>query len=121
MIQGFKMNKKFVDAIIISEASEWISDGSLLPAQHYISLYYQNRRPNLLSYPFEQPDICVEPLINRMKNWRARIISRDFEAYPKNMGYLIVADPFHKIFCSKRIDHLPTKSDIEEIQLLMET
>ena len=92
------MNNKFVDDIIISKAPEWISDGSLLPTQHYIFLHYQNRRPTLLSYPLEQPDICVEPLIKQIKHWRARIISRDFEAYPKNMGYLIVVDFLHQIF-----------------------
>ena len=92
------MNKKFVDAIIISKALEWISDGSFLPAQHYISLHYQNMRPILFSCPLEQPDICVEPLIKQIKHWRARIISRDFEAYPKNMGYLIVVDFLHQIF-----------------------
>ena len=64
------MNKKFVDAIIISKALEWISDGSFLPAQHYISLHYQNMRPILLSCPLEQPDICVEPLIKKIKHWR---------------------------------------------------
>ena len=36
------------------------------------------------------------------------------------MGYLIVVDLFHQIFCSKRIDPLPTKPATEEIQLLME-
>ena len=50
LIQGFKMNKKFVDAIIISKAHEWTSDGSILSSQHYISLHYQNRKPTLLSY-----------------------------------------------------------------------
>ena len=121
MIQGFKMNKKFVDAIIISEAPKQILDGSLLPAQHYISFYYHNRRPNLLFCPLEQPDIYAEPLINHIKNWRAKIINKDFEAYLKNMGYLIAVDSFHKIFCNKRIDFLLTKSATEEIQLLMET
>ena len=43
------MNKKFVDTIIINKALEWVSDGCLLPAQHNISLHYQNRRPTLLS------------------------------------------------------------------------
>ena len=120
LIQGFKMNKKFVDAIIISKAPKWISDGSLLPAQHYISLHYQNRRPTLLSYPLEQSDIYAEPLIKQIKHWRARIISRDFLAYPKNMGYIIAINSLHKIFCSKRIDPLPTKSTTKDMQLLME-
>ena len=115
MIQGFKMNKKFVDAIIISEAPKWISNGSLLPAQHYISFYYHNRRPNLLFCPLEQPDICAKPLINHIKNWRVRIINKDCEAYLKNMCYLIAVDPFHQIFCNKRIDFLLTKSTTEEI------
>ena len=48
------------------------------------------------------------------------VISRDFEVYSKNMGYLIIVDPFHKIFYCKKIDPLPTKSATEEIQLLME-
>ena len=59
-------------------------------------------------------------LIKQIKHWRAKIISRDFEAYPKNMGYLIAADSLHQIFCSKRIDHLPTKSITNDMQLLME-
>ena len=40
LIQGFKMNKKYADAIIISKAPVWVSNGSLLPAQHNISLHY---------------------------------------------------------------------------------
>ena len=120
LIQGFKMNKKFVDAIIISKAPEWVSDGSLLPTQHNISFHYQNRRPTLLSCPLEFVDICVEPLINQIKHWRARIISKDFEAYLKNMGYLIAADFFHQIFYNNRIDPLPTKSATEYVKLLEE-
>ena len=120
LIQGFKMNKKFADTIIINKALEWISNSSLLLAQHYVPLHYQNMRPTLLSCPLEQPNICVEPLINQIKHWKARIISRDFEAYPKNMGYLISADSLHQIFCSKRIDPLPSKSIVEDTQLLME-
>ena len=112
------MNKKFVDTIIIDKAPEWVSDGSFLPIQHNISFYYQNRRPTLLSCPLEHSDICVEPLINQIRYWRARIINRDFEAFPKNMGYLIAAYPFHQIFCSKRIDPLPTKSVTEDVKLL---
>ena len=42
------------------------------------------------------------------------------KAYPKNMGYLIAADPFHQISYSKRIDHLPTKSATEDVKLLEE-
>ena len=114
------MNKKFANAIIINKAPEWISNGSLLTAQHYISLHYQNKRPTILPCPLEQPDICAKPLIKQIKHWRARIISRDFEAYPKNMGYLIAANSLHQIFCSKRIDPLPTKSTTKDIQLLME-
>ena len=109
------MNKKFADTIIISKAPEWILDGSLLPTQHYISFYYQNKRPTLLSNPLEQSDICAEPLIKQIKHWRARIISTDFEAYPKNMSYLIVVDSSHQIFCSKRIDPLLTKPATEDI------
>ena len=120
LIQGFKMNKKFADVIIISKALEWISNSSLLLAQHYLSLHHQNMRPTLLSCPLEQPNICVEPLIKQIKHWRARIISRDFEAYPKNMGYFISEDSLHQIFCSKRIDPLPSKSITEDTQLLME-
>ena len=120
LTQGFKMNKKFIDAIIINKALEWVSNGNLIPAQHIVSLHYQNRRPTRLSYPLQFFDICVEPIFNQIKHWRARIISRDFEAYPKNMGYLIVADPFHQIFCNKKMDHLPTKSITEDIKLLEE-
>ena len=120
LTHGFKMNKKFVDAIIISKTPEWISNGNLLPAQYIVSLHYQNRRPTLLSCPLQFIDICVEPLTNQIKHWRARIISRDFEAYPKNMGYLIATDPIHQIFCSKRMDPLPTKSVIENVKLLDE-
>ena len=109
------MNKKFADTIIISKAPEWILDGSLLPTQHYISFYYQNKRPTLLSNPLEQSDICADPLIKQIKHWRARIISTDFEAYPKNMSYLIVVDSSHQIFCSKRIDPLLTKPATEDI------
>ena len=42
------------------------------------------------------------------------------KAYPKNMSYLIAADPFHQISYSKRIDHLPTKSATEDVKLLEE-
>ncbi|RVW24955.1 Enzymatic polyprotein [Vitis vinifera] len=51
LTQGFKLNKKFADAIFISKAPEWISRGKILPAQHYVNLHYQNRRPTLLSSP----------------------------------------------------------------------
>ena len=118
LIQGFKMNKKFADTIIISKTLEWVSDGSLLPTQHNVSFHYQNRRPTMLSYPLEHSDICVEPLINQIRYWRVRIISRDFETYPKNMGYLIAANPFQQIFCNKKIDLLLTKSISKDIKLL---
>ena len=114
------MNKKFSDTIIISKASEWISDGDLLPAQHNISLHFQNRRSTLLSCVLKHSDICAKPLINQIKFWRARIISRDFKAYPKNLGYLITTYFFHQIFCNKKIDPLPTKSVNEVIKLLEE-
>ena len=113
------MNKKFVDAIIISKALEWVSNGNLTPAQHIVSLHYQNRRLTRLSYPLQFFDICVEPIFNQIKHSRARIISRDFKAYPKNMDYLIVADHFHQI-CSKKMDLLPTKSITKDIKLLEE-
>ena len=32
LTQGFKLNKKFVDAIFISKAPEWISRGNILPS-----------------------------------------------------------------------------------------
>ncbi|KAL6327887.1 hypothetical protein AAG906_027285 [Vitis piasezkii] len=83
LTQGFKLNKKFADAIFISKAPEWISRGNILPAQHYVNLHYQNRRPTLLSSPLVQTDICAEPIIKQIKHWRARVISRDFEAYPQ--------------------------------------
>ena len=102
LAQGFKINKKFADAIIISKTPKWVSNGSLLPAQHIVSFHYQNKRPTRLSCPLQFSDIYVEPLINQIKHWRARIISRDFEAYPKNMGYLIVADPIQHIFYRDR-------------------
>ena len=57
---------------------------------------------------------------DHIRHWRARIIGRDFEAYPKNMGYLIAVDHFHQILCSKRIDPLPTKSATEDVKLLEE-
>ena len=117
LTQGFKLNKKFVDAIFISKAPEWISKGNILPAQHYD---YQNRRPTLLSSPLVQTDICAEPIIKQIKHWRARVISRDFEAYPKNMRYLIAADSRHLIFCSKKLGPLPFKSTIQDTQLLMD-
>ena len=118
LTQGFKMNKKFVDAIIINKATEWVSIGSLIPAQHIVSFHYQNKRPTWLSYPLQFSDICVEPIINQIKHWRARIISKDFEAYLKNMGYLIAANPFHQILYSKKLVPLPTKSIIADIKLL---
>ena len=80
LMQGFKMNKKSAEAIIISKAPEWISNGCLLPAQHNISLHYQNRRPTLLSCLLDHTDLCAEPIKNQIKYWRARIISYDFEA-----------------------------------------
>ena len=120
LTQGFKLNKKFADAIFISKAPEWISRGNVIPAQHYVNIHYQNRRPTLLSSPLVQSDICGEPIIKQIKHWRARVISRDFEAYPKNMGHLIAADSLHQIFCSKKIDPLPFKSTIQDTQLLMD-
>ena len=120
LTQGFKLNKKFTDAIFISKAPEWISRGNVIPAQHYVNIHYQNRRPTLLSSPLVQSDICGEPIIKQIKHWRARVISRDFEAYPNNMGHLIAADSLHQIFCSKKIDPLPFKSTIQDTQLLMD-
>ena len=115
------MNKKFADAIIInSKAPEWVSSGKLIPAQHIISLHYQNRRPTQLSYPLLFSNICAEPITKQIKHWRARIISRDFEAFPRNMGYLITVDSCHQIFCGKRLDPLPTKSFIGDVKLLEE-
>ena len=78
-VQGFKSNKKFTDVLIISKAPEWVSVGSLLPTQHNVYFHYQNRRPTLLSCPLEFTDICVEPLINKIRHWRARIISKDLK------------------------------------------
>ena len=103
LTQGFKMNKKFADAIIISKAPEWVSSGKLVPAQHIVSLYYQNRRPTQLSYPLLFSNICAEPITKQIKHWRARIISRDFEAFPRNMGYLITVDSCHQIFLWQEI------------------
>ncbi|RVW66292.1 Enzymatic polyprotein [Vitis vinifera] len=103
-----------------NKAPEWISRGKVLPAQHYVNLHYQNRRPTLLSSPLVQTDICAEPIIKQIKHWRVRVISRDFEAYPKNMGHLIAVDSLHQIFCSKKIDPLPFKSNIQDTQLLMD-
>lgn len=120
LTQGFKMNKKFADAIIISKAPEWVSSGQLVPAQHIVSLHYQNRRPTQLSYPLLFSDICAEPIIKQIKHWRARTISRDFEAFPINMGYLIAADSCHQIFCNKRLDPLPTKSFTSDEKILEE-
>ena len=120
LTQGFKLNKKFADAIFFSKAPEWISNGNVLPAQHYVNLHYQNRKPTLLFNPLLKNEICAEPIIKQIKHWRARVISRDFEAYPKNMGYVIAADSRHQIFCSKKIDPLPFKSTIQDTQLLMD-
>ncbi|KAL6316353.1 hypothetical protein AAG906_017990 [Vitis piasezkii] len=100
--------------------SEWISNGKVLPAQHYVNIHYQNRKPTLLFTPLLQNEICAEPILKQIKHWRARVISRDFEAYPKNMGYLIAADSRHQIFCSKKIDPIPFKSTIQDTQLLMD-
>ncbi|KAL6333631.1 hypothetical protein AAG906_028816 [Vitis piasezkii] len=91
LTQGFKLNKKFADAIFISKAPEWISRGNILPAQHYVNLYYQNRRPTL--HP---------------------VLSSNRYFLPKNMGHLIAADSLHQIFCSKKIDPLPFKSTIQD-------
>ncbi|KAL6312604.1 hypothetical protein AAG906_006743 [Vitis piasezkii] len=55
----------------LSKAPEWISRGKILPAQHYVNLHYQNRRPTLLSSPLVQTDICAEPIIKQIKHWRA--------------------------------------------------
>ncbi|RVW24695.1 Enzymatic polyprotein [Vitis vinifera] len=120
LTQGFKMNKKFADAIIISKAPEWVSSGKLIPAQHIVSLHYQNRRPTRLSYPLLFSDICVEPIIKQIKHWRARTICRDFEAFPGNMGHLIAADSCHQIFCGKKLDPLPALTITEDIKLLDE-
>ena len=34
------------------------------------------------------------------------------------MSYLIAADPFHQIFCSKKLDPLPTKFVTEDVKVL---
>ena len=120
LVQGFKLSKNFADVIIINKAPVWISDGCLLPAQHNISLHYYNRRPTLLSWLLDHIDFCVEPIKNQIMYWKARIISYDFEAYPKNMGYLIATDSFHQIFYNKKIDPVLTKSITEDIKLLDE-
>ena len=114
------MNKKFADAIIISKAPEWVSSDKLILAQHIVSLHYQNRRPTQLSYPLLFFDIYAEPIIKQIKHWKARIISRDFEAFPRNMRYLIAADSCHQIFCGKRLDPLPTKYFTGDVKLLEE-
>ena len=67
LTQGFKINKKFADAIIINKTPEWISNGSLILAQYIVSFHYQNRIPTWLSYPLQFCDICVEPIINQVK------------------------------------------------------
>ncbi|WJZ91210.1 hypothetical protein VitviT2T_010306 [Vitis vinifera] len=120
LTQGFKLKKKFAEAIFFSKAPEWTSNGNVLPAQHYINLHFKNRRPTLLSTPLLQNEICAEPIIKQIKHWRARVISRDFEAYPKNMRHLIAADSRHQIFCSKKIDTISFKSTIQNTQLLMD-
>ena len=113
-----KINKNFAEAIIISKAPEWVPNGKLIPTQHIVSLHYQNRRPTQLSYPLLFSDICGEPIIKQIKHWRARIICKDFEAFPRNMGHLIAADSCHQIFCGKKLNHLPTISITEDIKLL---
>ena len=118
LTQGFKMNKKFANAIIISKAPEWVSSGKLIPAQHIVSLNHQNRRPTQLSYPLLFSNICGEPIIKQIKHWRARIICKDFEAFPRNMGHLIAADSCHQIFCGKKLHPFPTKPITEDIKLL---
>ena len=120
LTQGFKLKKKFAEAIFFSKAPEWTSNGNVLPAQHYVNLHFQNRRPTLLFTPLLQNEICAEPIIKQIKHWRARVISRDFEAYPKNMRHLIAADSRHQIFCSKKIDSISFKSTIQNTQLLMD-
>ena len=112
------MNKNFADAIIINKALEWVSSGKLISAQHIVSLHYQNRRPTRLSYPLLFSDICAEPIIKQINHWRARIICRDFEAFPRNMGHLIAADSCHQIFCGKKLHPLPTMAITEDIKLL---
>ncbi|RVW73467.1 hypothetical protein CK203_057925 [Vitis vinifera] len=70
----------------------------------------------LLEYGLVYQLICSDP----SQHWRARVISRDFEAYPKNMRHLIAADSRHQIFCSKKIDSISFKSTIQNTQLLMD-
>ena len=77
LTQGFKLKKKFAEAIFFSKAPKWTSNGNVLPAQHYVNLHFQNRRPTLLSTPLLQNEICAEPIIKQIKHWRARVISRD--------------------------------------------
>lgn len=82
--QGFKLGKKFLEAIIISKAPKWTNVGSFLHTQHYIFLHFQNKRPTLLFSKVTGSDLCEEPIKNQIKFWRTRIISRDFEPFPKN-------------------------------------
>ncbi|KAL6340409.1 hypothetical protein AAG906_006065 [Vitis piasezkii] len=105
LTQGFKMNKKFMPS----------SSAKLL--RHCFSSL-SNRRPTQLSYPLLFSNICGEPIIKQIKHWRARIICKDFEAFPRNMGHLIAADSCHQIFCSKKLPPLPTKPITEDIKLL---
>lgn len=65
-------------------------------------------------------DLCEEPIKNQIKFWRTRIISRDFEPFPKNWGHLIVVDDYQQIFCNKKIDPLLFKTITEETNLLDE-
>ena len=51
--------------------------------------------------------LSAEPALICSITSQLTLISRDFEAYPKNMGHLIAADSLHQIFCSKKIDPLP--------------
>ena len=68
LTQGFKLKKKFADAIFFSKAPEWTSNGNVLPNQHYVNLHYQNRRPTLLFTPLLQNEICAEPIIKQIKH-----------------------------------------------------
>lgn len=111
------MNKKFSKATIINKALEWTSDGSLLPAQHIITFHYQNRSQ---SFCLATLIICAKPIKKQIRFWRAKIISHDFEAFPKGTRHLIATDFYHQIYCSKRIDPLPTMTITKDAKFLDE-
>ena len=75
---------------------------------------------NIVNVDNDEIRKLVKDFINcSLTCWQTKnAFGEENKAYPKNMGYLIAADPFHQILYSKKLVPFPTKSIIADIKLL---